>query len=51
MICVYVFQLRLQIYVLLADFILNWIGISLIVCECIAGAWIFKVLKRKKSIA
>ena len=49
MICLYVFQLRLQTYVMLGDFILNWIGIGLTLGELICAAWVYKIFKRKKT--
>ena len=49
MVCLYVFQLRLQTYVLLGDFILNWIGISITIAEIICAAWVYKIFQRKKT--
>lgn len=49
MICLYVFQLRLQTYVMLGDFILNWIGIGLTIGELICAVWVYKIFKQKKT--
>lgn len=47
MIPLYVFQLRLQTYVLLIDWVLNWIGIGLTIAEVLTGAWVFWALFKK----
>ena len=49
MICLYVFQLRLQTYVMLGDFIINWIGIGLTIGEIICAVWVYKIFLRKKA--
>ena len=44
----YVFELRLQTYVLMAEVITNWVGLSLVIGEVICGVWVAKVLTHKK---
>jgi hypothetical protein len=48
-ILMYAFQLRLQTYVLLADFIINWIGIAFTLLEVFSAVWLLKVFQRKKN--
>ena len=45
----YVFELRLQTYVILGEVITNSIGIGLVVLEIAVGVWVFKVLRHKKQ--
>lgn len=49
MIALYVFQLRLQTYVMMGDFIINWVGIGITIAELICAAWVYSVFQRKKS--
>ena len=48
-ILVYTFQIRLQTYVLLADFVLSWVGIGFTVSEFISAIWLLTVFRRKKN--
>ena len=45
----FTFEIRLQTYVLLADFIINWVGIGFIVFEIILSIWLLVVFLRKKN--
>lgn len=45
----YTFEIRFQTYVLLGDFILNWVGIGFIVFEIISSIWLLAVFQRKKN--
>lgn len=45
----YVFQLRLQTYVTLVDFVLNWVGIGMAIAEIFAAVWVVVVYNRKKN--
>lgn len=49
MIPLYVFQLRLQTYVVLVDFVLNWVGLGMAVAELVSGIWVLVVYRRKKN--
>ena len=44
-----VFMLRLQTYVLMAEVIINWIGLAFVICEVLTGIWVCKVLWHKKG--
>jgi hypothetical protein len=44
----YVFQLRLQTYVVMAEVIINWVGLSLVIVEMCCGVWVAVVLMHKK---
>jgi len=44
----YVFQLRLQTYVVMAEVIINWVGLGLVIAEIICGIWVTVVLMHKK---
>ena len=43
----YIFMLRLQTYVILAEVITNSIAIGLTVLQIIVGVWVYKVLDHK----
>ena len=45
----YVFQIRLQTYVLLADFILSWVGIGFTIAEFASAIWLLLIFRRKKK--
>jgi len=45
----FVFELRLQTYVVMAELITNSIGLGFIICEVICGIWVLKVLTHKKG--
>jgi hypothetical protein len=47
MIPLYVFQLRLQTYVLLVDFVMNWLGLALTIAEILCAVWVIVVEKKK----
>ena len=44
----YVFMLRLQTYVVMAEVITNCVGLGLLVGEGCCGVWVLVVLMRKK---
>ena len=44
----YVIQLRLQTYVVMAEVIINWVGLSLVIAEVCCGIWVAVVLMHKK---
>lgn len=46
----FIFELSLQTYVTLWEIITNAVGLLLILFELIAGAWVLKVMQRKKQI-
>jgi hypothetical protein len=45
----YIFELRLQTYVVLAEVITNWTGIGIVILEIISAIWVLKVLQHKKQ--
>jgi hypothetical protein len=49
LIALYVFQLRLQTYVTLGDWVLNWVGLALSVIETIGAIWVFLVYQKSKK--
>lgn len=49
LITLYVFQLRLQTYVTLGDWVLNWVGIGLSIAEIIGAVWVLIVYVSKKK--
>lgn len=44
----FIFMLRLQTYVILAEVITNWIGICFMVLETACALWIIKVYQHKR---
>jgi hypothetical protein len=44
----YVFELRLQTYVVMAEVITNWVGLGLLAGEVVCALWVLKVLTHKK---
>ena len=48
-ILVYIFQIRLQTYILLTDFVVNWVGIGFTISEFISAIWLLAIFKRKKN--
>lgn len=49
LILAYVFMLRLQTYVLFIEWVMNWIGLILVILEGVMGIWLFKVFQSKKK--
>lgn len=45
----FIFELRLQTYVILAEVITNWVGIGLMGAETICAVWIIKVYQHKRK--
>ena len=43
----FIFELRLQTYVILAEIVTNWVGIGFAVLEVLCAVWIIVVLKHK----
>ncbi len=44
----FIFELRLQTYVILAEVVTNWVGIALVVLEVLCAVWIIVVLQHKR---
>jgi hypothetical protein len=44
----FIFELRLQTYVILAEVVTNWVGIALVILESLAAVWIIVVLQHKR---
>jgi len=49
LITLYVFQLRLQTYVTLGDWVLNWVGVGLSIAEIFAAIWVLIVYQGSKK--
>jgi hypothetical protein len=43
----FIFELRLQTYVILAEVVTNWVGIALVVLEVLCAVWIIVILQHK----
>lgn len=44
----FIFELRLQTYVILAEVVTNWVGIVLIILETLCAVWIIVVFQHKR---